>query len=50
MYICDNCGAAFDTPDKHTYKQNLDGEHGIETVLEFRCPWCGSEEIREEDA
>ena len=49
MYICQDCGASFDEPRQYTYRQNLDGEHGIETVLEFRCPWCGSDDIEKEE-
>lgn len=48
-YVCDVCGADFEEPYRYTYKQNLDGEHGIETVTERRCPWCGSEEIEQEE-
>lgn len=47
-FVCDACGATFSVPDKHCYRENLDGEQGIETVWEDRCPHCGSEEIREE--
>lgn len=49
IYICADCGAVFDAPRIKTYRQNLDGEHGIETVTERRCPWCGSEEIEQEE-
>ena len=48
-YVCDACGADFEEPYRYTYKQNLDGEHGIETVLEYLCPYCGSDEIGEEE-
>lgn len=49
MYVCTDCGAVFDAPHTKTYRQNLDGEHGIETVTERRCPWCGSEDIEQEE-
>lgn len=49
MFICADCGAVFDAPRTKTYRQNLDGEHGIETVLEYLCPYCGSDEIGEEE-
>lgn len=48
MYTCLDCGSRFDEPRIHTYRQNLDGEHGIETVTEYRCPWCGGEDIEKE--
>ena len=48
-YVCNDCGAAFSVPDKRTYRENLDGENGFMTVVEFRCPFCGSEEIEEAD-
>lgn len=48
MYTCLDCGSRFDEPRINTYRQNLDGEHGIETVTEYRCPWCGSEDIEKE--
>lgn len=48
-YVCDVCGADFTEPYRYTYKQNLDGENGIETVLELLCPYCGSDEIGEEE-
>lgn len=48
-YVCNDCGAVFSVPDKHTYRENLDGENGFMTVVEFRCPFCGSEEIEEAD-
>ena len=48
-YVCNDCGAAFSVPDKHTHRENLDGENGFMTVVEFRCPFCGSDEIEEAD-
>lgn len=48
-YVCRDCGAVFSGPDKHTYRENLDGENGFMTVVEFRCPFCGSDEIEEAD-
>lgn len=48
-YVCNDCGAVFSVPDKHTYRENLDGENGFMTVVEFRCPFCGSDEIEEAD-
>ena len=48
-YTCNDCGAVFSVPDKHTYRENLDGENGFMTVVEFRCPFCGSDEIEEAD-
>lgn len=34
-YVCNDCGAAFSVPDKRTYRENLDGENGFMTVVEF---------------
>ena len=48
-YVCNDCGSVFSVPDKHTYRENLDGENGFMTVVEFRCPFCGSDEIEEAD-
>ena len=48
-YVCNDCGAVCSVPDKHTYRENLDGENGFMTVVEFRCPFCGSDEIEEAD-
>ena len=48
-YVCNDCGAVFSVPDKHTYRENLDGENGFMTVVEFCCPFCGSDEIEEAD-
>ena len=48
-YVCNDCGAVFSVPDKRTYRENLDGENGFMTVVEFRCPFCGSFEIEEAD-
>lgn len=48
-YVCNDCGAAFSVPDKRTYRENLDGENGFMTVVEFCCPFCGSFEIEEAD-
>ena len=48
-YVCNDCGAVFSVPDKRTYRENLDGENGFMTVVEFRCPFCGSDEIEEAD-
>ena len=48
-YVCNDCGAVFSVPDKHTYRENLDGENGFMTVEEFCCPFCGSDEIEEAD-
>ena len=48
-YVCNDCGSVFSVPDKRTYRENLDGENGFMTVVEFRCPFCGSDEIEEAD-
>lgn len=48
-YVCNDCGTVFSVPDKHTYRENLDGENGFMTVVEFCCPFCGSDEIEEAD-
>lgn len=48
-YVCNDCGAVFSVPDKRTYRENLDGENGFMTVVEFCCPFCGSDEIEEAD-
>ena len=46
-YVCNDCGSVFSVPDKRTYRENLDGENGFMTVVEFCCPFCGSDEIEE---
>ena len=48
-YTCNDCGEAFSVPDKRTYRENLDGENGFMTVVEFCCPFCGSFEIEKAD-
>lgn len=45
MWKCQTCGAEFDEPDIVTVRENLDGERGVETRREGRCPCCGGEEI-----
>lgn len=46
MYRCDNCGAEFDEPELHRYRENLDDENGWETATRARCPYCGEEWFR----
>lgn len=53
MYRCDNCGAEFDEPELYRYRENLDGENGVETQTILCCPFCGAEDIevtKDEDA
>lgn len=47
MFQCECCHAIFTEPRLVCFRQNLDGENGIETVYEENCPWCGEEWFRE---
>ena len=47
MFRCNYCGAEFDEPYRHRYRENLDGEFGIQDCCELLCCECGSDEIEE---
>ena len=49
MMKCTRCGEVFDEPFIHQYSENLDGEHGWATFIEWLCPSCGSEDLEECD-
>lgn len=44
---CLICGVRFDAPAICVYRENLDGEQGVEARREVYCPICGETYIRE---
>lgn len=46
---CRICGVRFDEPAVRVYRENLDGENGVEVRRETYCPVCGEQYIEEED-
>ena len=40
---CLICGVRFDEPVVRVYRENLDGENGIETRTVAECRYCGEE-------
>ena len=49
MFICNRCGERFWEPERERVRENLDGESGWWTHTEERCPFCGDEDIEEEE-
>ena len=49
MFICNRCGERFWEPEREIVRENLDGESGWWTHTEERCPFCGDEDIEEEE-
>lgn len=47
LWRCDFCGSEFPEPYRHRYRENLDGECGIQECCDLLCPDCGSDEIEE---
>lgn len=45
MFRCNYCGAEFEQPAEHIYRENLDGERGWYTWHMAVCPECGDEQI-----
>lgn len=39
----------FDEPAVRVYRENLDGENGVEVRREACCPVCGEQYIEEDD-
>ena len=46
---CRICGGRFDEPAVRVYRENLDGENGVEVRRETYCPVCGEQYIEEDD-
>lgn len=44
---CRICGVRFDEPAVRVYRENLDGENGIEVRREVYCPVCGEDHMEE---
>lgn len=44
---CLICGVRFDTPVACVTKENLDGENGWETRIDYLCPVCGEDYMEE---
>lgn len=44
---CLICGVKFDTPAVCVAKENLDGENGWETRIDYLCPVCGEDYMEE---
>ena len=47
LWRCECCGAEFTEPYRYRYRENLDGENGIQDCCELLCPECGEEDITE---
>lgn len=46
---CRICGVRFDGPAVRVYRENLDGENGWETRIDYLCPVCGESYMEEDD-
>lgn len=46
-YCCLRCGERFREPTIRVTRENLDGERGWETRVEYLCPVCGDDQIEE---
>lgn len=46
---CRICGVRFDEPAVRVYRENLDGENGVEVRREICCPVCGEQYIEEDE-
>ena len=44
---CRICGVRFDEPAVRVYRENLDGENGVEVCREICCPVCAEQYIEE---
>lgn len=47
IFRCECCHTVFSDPRVISWRENLDGENGIEEVTEELCPYCGCEWFEE---
>ena len=48
QWKCFDCGAVFDEPREHSYKEEMSGDGWAwQTFTDYFCPMCGSDFIEE---